>query len=197
MHTPDRVLSLCRGWFLPGRATTLSLKETDCYSQVEGSRVLPAVADVTCKDTDMMSFFGWGTRKTPGPAARSSASRHGVEPTTESGWQRLREPPRPQDLVLSALAQRWCESLQPRFRPSQLCALFPRLANRLALCWNDEALASRILDDLVVDKRRNRTGFPPEVSQELIRLRLLRPSRPGSSGFTPLWDASNMAVCDR
>lgn len=182
---------------MPCHATTLSRKETNGYSQVEGFGVLPAVADVTCKDTDMMSFFGWGARKTHGTAARSSASRRVVEPTTESGWQRLREPPRPQDLVLSSLAQRWCESLQQRYRPTQLCARFPRLANRLALCWNDEALASRVLDDLVVDKRRNRTGFPPEVSQELIRLRLLRPSRSGSSGFSPLWDASSMAVCDR
>lgn len=145
----------------------------------------------------MMSFFGWGTRKTRGAASRDTASRRFVEPTTESGWQRLREPPRPQDLVLSSLAQRWCESLQQRYRPTQLCTLFPRLANRLALCWNDEVLASQVLDDLVVGKRRNRTGFPPAVSQELIRLRLLRPSRPGSSGFAPLWDASNMAVCDR
>jgi hypothetical protein len=71
------------------------------------------------------------------------------------------------------------------------------VANRLALCWNDSALASRILDDLVVDKRRNRAGFPPEVSQELIQLRLLRPAPPGNSGFSPLWDASGMASCDR
>lgn len=145
-----------------------------------------------------MSFFGWSLRRSRSAAAQPSAARRpAAEPTTESGWQRLREPPRPQDLVLSTLAKRWCESLQQRYQPTQLCALFPRLANRLALCWNDEALASRVLDDLVVDKRRNRAGFPPAVSQELIRLRLLRPSRPGSSGFTPLWDASNMASCDR
>ncbi len=92
----------------------------------------------------------------------------------------------------------WRDSLQQQHRPTQLCALFPRVANRLALCWNDAVLASRVLDELVVDKRRNRAGFPREVSQELIRLRLLRPSRPGStSGFASLWDSSGMASCDR
>ena len=75
--------------------------------------------------------------------------------------------------------------------------MYPRLANRLALCWDDAALAARVLDNLVVDKRRNRAGFPPEVSQELIHLRLLRPSRPGTSDFAPMWDASGMASCDR
>jgi len=98
---------------------------------------------------------------------------------------------------LSPLAKTWCESLHERHRPTELCARFPRVANRLALCWNDPALASRVLDDLVVDRRRNRAGFPPDVSQELIRLRLLRPSLAGDSGFAPLWDASGMASCDR
>ncbi len=145
-----------------------------------------------------MSFFGWGARNARSAAVKTSpARRQAAEPTTEAGWQRLREQPRPQDLVLSPLAKTWCESLHRRHQPTQLCALFPRLANRLALCWNDSALASRVLDDLVVDKRRNRTGFPPEVSQELIQLRLLRPSRAANSGFAPLWDASGMASCDR
>ena len=145
-----------------------------------------------------MSFFGWGARNARSAPARTSAARRpAAEPTTEAGWQRLREQPRPQDLVLSPRATTWCESLHQRNQPTQLCALFPRVANRLALCWNDSALASRVLDDLVVDKRRNRAGFPPEVSQELIQLRLLRPAPPGNSGFAPLWDASGMASCDR
>ncbi len=145
-----------------------------------------------------MSFFGWGARNARSAATRTyPARRPTAEPTTESGWQRLREQPRPQDLVLSPLARTWCDGLSQHHRPEQLCARFPRVANRLALCWNDPELASRVLDDLVVDKRRNRAGFPPEVSQELIQLRLLRPPRAGNSGFAPLWDASSMACCDR
>ena len=146
-----------------------------------------------------MSIFGWGgARNARSVATTTTPSRRpAAVPTTEAGWQRLREQPRAQDLVLSPQAQTWCAALHPRHRPTQLCALFPRVANRLALCWNDAALAARVLDDLVVDKRRNRVGFSPDVSQELIRLRLLRPSQAGNSGFAPLWDASSMASCDR
>ncbi|OYT98384.1 MAG: hypothetical protein CFE40_10495 [Burkholderiales bacterium PBB1] len=145
-----------------------------------------------------MSFFGWGARGSRSAAAKSSPVRRpAAEPTTESGWQRLRTQPRPCDQSLSPLAATWRDALPAQHRPTQLCALFPRLANRLALCWDDPALASRVLDDLVIDKRRHRAGFPPEVSQELIRLRLLRPSRPGASDFSPLWDDSSMASCDR
>ncbi|MDL2336304.1 MAG: hypothetical protein QFE16_00535 [Pseudomonadota bacterium] len=146
-----------------------------------------------------MSLFGWfgrGGRSTevvhPAKMARPSPT-----PRTESGWPRLREPPRPQDSALTEMARQWHNALQERHRPAQLCALYPRLANRLALCWGDPALASKVLDDLVVDRRRNRTGFPPAVSQELIRLRLLRPAPAAPSGFTPLWDASSMACGDR
>lgn len=148
-----------------------------------------------------MSIFGsWG-RSAP-VAARSSASqRPRATPTTESDWQRMRDVPRPQDTVLSSLARHWCDAMGQRDRPDQLCALYPRIANRLALCWDDPTLVSRVLGELVIDRRRSRAGFPPAVLQELMRLRLLRPSRAASnsssSNFTPLWDASGMAIGDR
>ncbi len=145
-----------------------------------------------------MSFFERGGRHSRSAAGTTSPVRRPVaEPTTGAGWQRLREQPRPQDLVLSTLAETWRDSLHQRHRPTLLCELFPRVANRLALCRNDPALMSRVLDELVIDRRRDRAGFPPEVTQELIRLRLLRSSRSGSSGFAPLWDTSGMAICDR
>lgn len=145
-----------------------------------------------------MSVFGWGARSAQSAATKvAPASREAVEPTSESGWQRLRDQSRPQDLVLSPLAKAWCDSLSHDHRPTQLCTLYPRVANRLALCWNDPALVSRVLDDLVLGRRRRRTGFPPAVSQELMRLRLLRSATAAPSGFVPLWDASGMAITDR
>ncbi len=145
-----------------------------------------------------MSIFGWGAHSPRSTATKATPARRvAVEPTSESGWQRLREQARPQDMVLSPLTKAWCDSLSPRHRPTQLCALYPRVANRLALCWNDPALVSRVLDDLVLGRRRQRTGFPPAVSQELVTLRLLRSATATPSGFAPLWDASGMAITDR
>lgn len=145
-----------------------------------------------------MSIFGRGAHNTRSATTKAVPARRAAEePTSESGWQRLREESRPQDLVLSPLAKTWCDSLSPEHRPTQLCALYPRLANRLALCWNDPALVSRVLDDLVLGRRRGRTGFPPAVSQELVNLRLLRSTTSAPSGFVPMWDASGMAITDR
>ena len=145
-----------------------------------------------------MSIFGWGVRGARSAATKSAPVRRAAqEPTSESGWQRLRGQLRPQDLVLSPLTKTWCESLSPRHRPTQLCALYPRVANRLALCWNDPALVSRVLDDLVLGRRLSRRGFPPAVSQELVNLRLVRSSAAAPSGFSPLWDVSGMAITDR
>jgi hypothetical protein len=109
----------------------------------------------------------------------------------------MRQPLRPQDLVLSSMARCWQASLKERYRADHLCAHYPRLANRLALCWDDPVLATKVLDGLLVDRRRGRTGFPPAVMQELIRLRRLRPSQAIASSFSPLWDARSMATCDR
>lgn len=190
---------LKRGWIWGHIASTLiPLKRivTIASTLVSGP---VARADADDESAHTMSFFGsWGrSPRTTAQTHRAETVRTLPTPTGESGWDCLREQPRPQDLVLSALAQKWCHSLQERQRPVQLCALFPRIANRLALCWDDPALVSKVLDELVVDRRRNRAGFPPAVSQELVNLRLLRPSSAGFSGFTPLWDSTSMASSDR
>lgn len=48
---------------------------------------------------------------------------------------------------------------------------YPRVVNRLALCWNDAALTDRLLDDLLIGRRGKRKGFPGPVAEELLRLR--------------------------
>ena len=112
----------------------------------------------------------------------------------EVDWERVRQPLRPQDQVLSAITRRWQAALTDRHRPDHLCAMYPRVANRLALCWDDASLASKVLDELVVDKRRGRIGFPPAVSQELIQLRLLRPA---PQTLSSIHSASVVGRCKR
>ncbi len=77
------------------------------------------------------------------------------------------------DKSLSRLVPTWLESLPVESRPNYLCAHFPRIANRLALCWADPALAVRLLDDFFADKRGTRLGFPPKARNELMHLRQL------------------------
>lgn len=84
-----------------------------------------------------------------------------------------RAPPSESDKSLSRLVPHWLEHLPPESRPNYLCDRFPRIANRLALCWADSALTGRLLDDFFKDERGTRIGFPPEARNELMHLRQL------------------------
>lgn len=136
------------------------------------------------------SIFG------PGGTPRAKALSPG-KPKADDAAQR-RGAPLPAELALSRLAAAWLDGLPPHVRPAHLCAEYPRLANRFALCWSDEVLAGRLFDDLLLDSRGNRRGFSPAIAVELMRLRefharyLARKEPPDTS-----WDLSSFAVQDR
>lgn len=82
----------------------------------------------------------------------------------------LRGTGNPRDTTPSKLAEEWRNSLLPRLKTSELCERYPRIANRIALCWSDQALTRRLLDDLLRDRRGGREGFPAAVHAELVAL---------------------------
>ena len=90
---------------------------------------------------------------------------------TQTVWEGQRQPSNRRDLTLSSLATAWLIQFAPAQRPLNLCALYPRVANRLALCWPDTELKRRLLDSLLVDRRGKRQGFPGPVADELRSLR--------------------------
>ena len=77
---------------------------------------------------------------------------------------------RPVDRMLP-IAARWNESLPSAVKPHELIARYPRIANLLALQWNDASARAAYFDELLVDNRGGRQGFPPPVLTELLRLR--------------------------
>ena len=87
-------------------------------------------------------------------------------------WSKVRAPVRDQDLQLSDLARRWVDEMPQGLAPRELAREYPRIANRLALCWGDPKLAMAVLDSLLTDKRGGRRGFPRAVDQELRALRV-------------------------
>lgn len=72
---------------------------------------------------------------------------------------------------------RWAASLSTSVVPYRLMVLLPRIANRIANAWNDEAACLMILDDLLVDRNAWRQSFPENVRDELLRLRHVRDHR--------------------
>lgn len=91
--------------------------------------------------------------------------------TTQAHWVRTRRAPRDCDHAVTGTTRRWLRGLPARRRPLRLCESHPRVANRIAWCWNDPELTDTVLQDLLVDRRGGRQGFAPILVRELQRLR--------------------------
>lgn len=85
-------------------------------------------------------------------------------------WATVRRPERACDHALTGTARLWLRKLPARRRPLRLCVNHPRVANRIAWCWQDALLSSQLLDDLLLDRRGGRRGFGPAIDRELKRL---------------------------
>jgi hypothetical protein len=76
----------------------------------------------------------------------------------------------PVDMLLPRTAA-WIESLPAPVRPQTLASQFARIANQLCATWHDPESCRRYLQELLIDRRGNRKGFPMTVLRELLALR--------------------------
>ena len=132
-------------------------------------------------------------------AAARGMSRPASAPATSQAinWSALRSTERQQDQVLNPIAAAWANRLSPALFPTHLLDRYPRVANRLALCWNDAVLTERLFDDLLMDKRSGRQGFPAPVAAELKRLyQHFHANHIIADPHNP-WDVQSQAVTDR
>jgi hypothetical protein len=88
----------------------------------------------------------------------------------EKAWELLRSQSNLRDKTLTTLAKAWRDSLPAESQPRVLCERYPRIANRLALCWSDPVLTDAVMRDLLAPRRSGRKGFPEEVRCELVVL---------------------------
>jgi hypothetical protein len=91
--------------------------------------------------------------------------------TLEDIGKLFRSAPNPRDATLSDVASAWIAKLPDHQQPLALSRRYPRIANRLALCWDDKVLTAKVFTQLLQGRRINRRGFPPEVHRELLSLR--------------------------
>ena len=127
---------------------------------------------------------------------RASSDRSNA-PKTDADWEKERSPQRGQDLALSDHVLGWLQQLPQPVRPSELCAHYPRVANRIALCWSDPLLTEQVFDALLLSQRGKRKGFPPRVSAEMLRLRAFHARHKTANKGVRMWDRTLMAVSDR
>jgi len=87
----------------------------------------------------------------------------------DSNWTKRRMSEPANGLLKPTFA--WASSLPQDVQPRTLLYKFPRIANLIAAMWQDPNSIRRYVDDLLVDKRGSRQGFPVEVLRELFQLR--------------------------
>lgn len=145
-----------------------------------------------------MSAFTLFRKESAAEAARKRArDRTGQTPTTEADWARVRSAERANDRQLSRIATQWLDQLPADVRPQVLIERYPRIVNRLALCWDDPELLDRLFDDMMVDRRGKRRGFAPDVMRELLALREYTTSNRPIEERGDKWEARLQATADR
>jgi hypothetical protein len=82
-----------------------------------------------------------------------------------------RTPLNERDRTLSPLVKPWVATLPVDAKPDFLCLYYPRIVNRIAICWPDVALTIDLFDQFFTDRRGTRRGFPPKALCELSALR--------------------------
>lgn len=117
--------------------------------------------------------------KTERPFDRPFVTTASSDPTA------LRTPQNPERIKDETV--RWLAALPEHVRPVELCRKCPRIANKIAMLWRRVARCEEFLDELVVDRRGGRKGFPMAIAQELTTLRrhyaILHPI-----GGSAVWD---------
>src|SRR5215831_18685800 len=84
----------------------------------------------------------------------------------------------PLDVILPSTLL-WAGDLPKTVRPIALMRRFPRIANLLAANWKDPTAFRKYMGSLLTDRRGGRKGFPPEIKEELVRLRTAYQLRTG------------------
>jgi hypothetical protein len=83
----------------------------------------------------------------------------------------MRRPSNPGDMYLTPEAEALMASLHESLRPTELAARFPRIVNKMAQMWKRPIHLDRYFDELLIDSRGQRQGFPLKVLLELTSLK--------------------------
>lgn len=85
--------------------------------------------------------------------------------------QVVRQAAPPQELPTDTV--RWALSLPAENRPLFLLTHYPKIAIKLASVWSDRTSVQSYFDELMLDHRGDRAGFPREAFDDLMKLQQL------------------------
>jgi hypothetical protein len=106
----------------------------------------------------------------PGSDVNQSVQKNTQATTDRNSYEQLRKAPTSGDLELSEEAKQFIASLDLSVRPIETAKQFPRIVNRIASLWKKPFLMDGYFEDLLIDKRGNRQGFPLRIAGEITAL---------------------------
>jgi hypothetical protein len=95
--------------------------------------------------------------------------------------QYRRRPESERDKRLTPESFEWLHEMPRHERPIQLALQFPRIVNKMADIWHEQKTTEAYLQELLVDHRGNRRGFPVPVIGDLMRLRAYQAKQDGAA----------------
>jgi len=108
----------------------------------------------------------YDVRFTDAPRSKAEST---LEAEREAAERRKRSKAEPTNIALPRTLA-WAATLPADVQPTALIRLHGRIANLLALDWNDPLAIAADFDQLLIDRRGNRKGFPPIIVTELRAL---------------------------
>ncbi len=102
----------------------------------------------------------------PGQGTQTPSS----QPAAEGGAAR-RAPDSPEDHTLNAAGQAWFAALPKTVQPVKLAERYPAICNRMGERWQQPELIIRYFDELLMDNRGGRQGFPISIAIEIASLK--------------------------
>jgi hypothetical protein len=84
----------------------------------------------------------------------------------------IRRPSTAPDRELKVYGIKFLAALPVTVRPLKLGEKYPRIVNTLGLLRGQPTSFRAYFDDLFVDNRGDRQGFPPDIEEELARLKV-------------------------
>lgn len=108
-----------------------------------------------------------------GGGATGNSDDHPADggPARRPAWVRA-VPPR--DVYIDAVdrqpVQAWLATLPPAVQPRALAGIYPRIVKVMMRFGDDPVALCAYLEDLMIDRRGGRLGFPPKLAAEIERL---------------------------
>jgi hypothetical protein len=88
-------------------------------------------------------------------------------PESDSAQRRAQQPAN----ELNSETREWLQTLPVEVQPQGLATEYGRIVNTLRLCWGRPQACLDYFDDLLIDRRGNRQGFPGDIAMEIALLK--------------------------